>query len=367
MTKLKITILPLVLMSMIFTSCNGQIKREQTNLAVVKELSYTSKKPKLTKTQGTNEHQSIRCSLQDKDGNLWFGTTGEGVYRYDGTDFTQFTTKDGLSNNSVWSILEDRSGRIWIGTTEGVCRYDKKSIIHIPIKVNFVPTYSKDDYYTDWSTKNTIWSMFQDKSGNIWLGTGDGVYAFNGTYFTRFLDNQNTFNAEGLHLKMIDCILEDRNGIIWFASGMPPGGEGIIRFDGTSITSYKPNGDGWIRTMLEDKSGNLWFGGRGQGNFIYDGKDFIIYTEKTGIGNPILADSKGNIWFSGEEKSSTVESENGIWSYDGQSFINFNTKDGLGKYSVWNMLEDINGNIWIGTRNCKLYRYDGQTFTDFSE
>jgi hypothetical protein len=73
---------------------------------------------------------------------------------------------------------------------------------------------------------------------------------------------------------MIDCILEVINGDIWFASGMPPGGEGVCRYDGKSITSSKPNGDGWIRYIKEDKKGNLWFGRRNHGNFIYDGKTF---------------------------------------------------------------------------------------------
>ena len=100
---------------------------------------------------------------------------------------------------------------------------------------------------------------------------------------------------------------------------------------------------------------------------IYDGKNFTQYTEKVGIGNPILADQSGNVWFSGEEKSSTVESEEGIWRYDGKTFKNYHISDGLSKYFVWSMLEDSNGNIWIGTRNCGLYRYDGQAITAFSE
>jgi ligand-binding sensor domain-containing protein len=69
----------------------------------------------------------VHCGLRDKAGNLRFGTTGDGVWRYDGKSFTNLTTKDGLGNNSVFCIVEDDAGRIWFGTRNvGVCRYDGK-------------------------------------------------------------------------------------------------------------------------------------------------------------------------------------------------------------------------------------------------
>ena len=128
MTKSQNPIFCLLLVSLFFTSSNGQTKTEQPNTTLVEQLSFTSKNTKLTKTQGTTEHQNVHCSLQDKDGNLWFGTTGEGVYRYDGKEFIQFTVQDGLSNNKIWSILEDKSGNLWIGTREtSLFLYDGKT------------------------------------------------------------------------------------------------------------------------------------------------------------------------------------------------------------------------------------------------
>lgn len=349
-----------------FTSCNGQTsKQSQTgNHSELKTISEGQ--PKLVKTQGSTESDNMWCGLQDKNGNLWFGTTGEGVYRYDGKTFSQFTVKDGLLSNCIWSILEDNRGNIWFGTLEGICHYDGKRIIPVTIPFYIRPVVNNNSYSRQ-STKNSVWSMLQDKSGKIWFGTGDGVYCYQGGNFTRFLDHDGVINKDSLQLKMIDCILEDKNGIIWFASGMPPGEEGVCRYDGTTITSSKPNGDGWIRYIKEDKKGILWFGGRIHGNFTYDGKNFTSFTEKVGIGNPVLADKQGNIWFSGEEKQSTIESEGGIWRYDGQTFKNYNTADGMSKYFVWFMLEDKNGNIWIGTRNTGLFQYDGKKFTNFSE
>lgn len=344
----------LLLVSVFFTSCNGQLKSKEAKEPGVKEQSFTSKNAKLTKTQGTGPEQNIHCSLQDKKGNLWFGTTGEGVYRYDGKEFTQFTKNDGLSTNAVWSILEDKSGAIWFGTDDGVSRYDGKTISKVPFTVAPQARF------------NAVWSIMQDKDGIMWFGTSEDLYCYDGKSFSRFIDKPGISNHQNLTLKSVQCLLQDSTGKIWMGSG-PMAMEGVIQFDGNSIISSKPNGDGWIRCIVEDTNNKIWFGGRGNGNFIYDGKAFAKYTEKVGIGRPVLADKKGNLWFGGEEKLSTVENEGGIWYYDGKTFKNFTNNDGISKYSVWSILEDKNGTFWIGTRNCGLYRYDGQNFAAFSE
>jgi len=109
------------------------------------------------KLQGL-KHGSIYCLLEDKSGNLWFGTGG-GVSRFDGKSFTHFTDKEGLSNNVVWSMLEDKSGNLWFGTRGGgVSRYDGKSFTHFTDKEGL--------------SNNVVLSILEDKSGNLWFGTG---------------------------------------------------------------------------------------------------------------------------------------------------------------------------------------------------
>lgn len=363
----KIQICALSSILLFFICCNEQVKTnfptDEMNEVSITPIGY----PKLKKSINTNKNHNINCSLQDKKGNIWFGSTGNGIYKYDGKLFYNYTLKEGLSSNQVMSIIEDRSGIIWIGTNEGICRFDGLKITQIPITGNFINIDNNSNYYSDQSTKNTVWSILEDKTGKIWFGTGIGVFCYDGKTFTRFLQNDWVINKENLHLKVIDCILEDKKGNIWFASGCPPVIEGISIFDGKSISSFKPNGDGWIRTIREEKTGILWFGGRANGNFTYDGKNFKNFTEMTNIGNPYLIDKEGNIWFNGEEKLSSVESLNGIWVYDGSNYKNFNMKDGLSKYHVCSMLEDKEGNIWIGTRNTGLFKFDGKTFSDYSE
>jgi len=349
-----------LLLSLIFiTSCNGQNKTQPQE--IVKEpKTIPIGQPKMIKTQGTNQADNVHCGLQDKAGNLWFGTTGEGVYHYDGKSFTNFTVKDGLSNNTVWSILEDKTGNIWFGTKAGICRYDGKTFTSIPIAVtngsNFYPINPANN---NPSSKNAVWSIFQDKTGKLWFGTSDGVYCCNGTFFTHFLDNDSIINKNGLHLKMVESILEDKTGNIWFGSW---DNEGLCRFDGKSITSFHPNGEVSIRRILEDKNENLWIASRSNSVYRYDGKTFTNFTEKEGLSGvtSILEDKAGNIWFSADE-------DGGLWRFDGKSFTKFTTKEGLSHNGVWCIVEDSAGNIWVGTRNTGLYRYDGKTFTNFSE
>jgi ligand-binding sensor domain-containing protein len=119
---------------------------------------------------------------------------------------------------------------------------------------------------------------------------------------------------------------------------------------------------------LQDREGNIWFS-NWNGAYRYDGKSF---TKIDGLSNGpvtrIIEDKKGNLWFGGGYR--------GICRYDsgrvGQTFTCFTTKDGLINNDVWSILEDKSGNFWIGTRGTGLYRYDprravGKTFTNFSE
>ena len=353
-------------------SSQGQEKSSLPKNSINDSNTLPIEHEKLFKTQGSNQYANIHCSLMDHNGHLWFGTTGEGVYSYNGKYFTQFTLKDGLNSNTVWSILEDRAGNIWIGTDAGVCRYDGKNITRITINVADYKFYSANPVNNNPPSKNSVFSMLQDKNGKIWLGTADGIYCYSGKTFMRFL-NDSIENRDNITLKSVQCMLEDKKGNIWFGSG-PMAFEGLCKYDGKSISSYKPNGETWIRYIFEDKKGVIWLGTRHYGVWHYDGKNFTEFLDGNNIGFvskdiglSALQDKSGNIWLSGGEAENGYGGNGGIWRYDGKSFTNFTVKDGLGDYSVWTMLQDGNGDIWIGTRNNGLYRYNGKIFTSFSE
>jgi ligand-binding sensor domain-containing protein len=339
-----------------YNSCNGQVKTKSTN-----DLKNTDTVPigipKLLKTQGSGVSDNVHCSLKDKQGNLWFGTTGEGVYCYDGTLFTQFTVKDGLNSNSVGSILEDNIGNIWIGTSDGLSKFDRGKIVSVPLEKT--------------NSRVTIRSIMQSKNGTLWFGTDKGVYIYKENLFSAFLNNDSIINSDSLHLKNIESMLEDKNGNIWFGSYVS---EGICFFDGKTLTRLKPNVTlkhfGYVRVLsiIEDNAGNIWFG-TGGGAFRFDGKELTNIGEKVGINwvYSIFEDKNGNLWFSTESISGQIDDTGGVLCFDGKSFTKFTTKEGLVHNGVFCTVEDNNGNLWFGTRNTGLSKYDGENFTTFSE
>ena len=115
------------------TSCNAQDSKSLQKDITVESKRNQVNHPMIVKTQGTGPEDNVFCGLQDKSGKLWFGTTGEGVYRYDGESFTNYTTKDGLNSNAVWCMIEDKAGNILFGSGMGISRYDGESFTDITI------------------------------------------------------------------------------------------------------------------------------------------------------------------------------------------------------------------------------------------
>ncbi len=356
----RIRIASLLLVAGLLGSCVGTTKPiEQVRRVAVRPI-----KAKLTRSQDSTQFDEVKCGVQDAEGNLWFGTTREGVYRYDGKGFSQFTVKDGLTNNTVWSILADRNGSVWFGTDSGLSRWDGKSILRIPISLRPQKEHSPSHAPP---TDPAVWSSREDKNGTIWIGTAGGMLCLKHGVLSIFLDDTKVKNPGHLTLKMVEDVHEDGNGILWFASGMPPGEEGLCRFDGTTLTQLKPGGERWIRTITENPEGVLWLGTRHVGTWKLTGSHFSQYSKDAHLGVPRLVDRSGNIWFSGEESENVINSYTGIWRYDGNTLKNYTVKDGMDELFVWCMVEDRSGNIWLGTRNMGLYRFDGKSFKSFSK
>lgn len=333
-----------VLLLCIF-SCAGQPETELPG-----DSAIVASGPKIIRGNAGSEYDNIHCSLCDKNGNLWFGTTCQGVYRYDGKEFTNFTTSDGLSNNEVWSMMEDRSGNIWIGTSNGVNRYDGSSF------TNFAGESGMSNGHVS--------ALYEDEAGQLWIGTDEnGMYVYDGKTFSNFSSRFDLAGNGKFRLNASQAIAQDTSGNIWFASWMC---EGISRYDGTTLTAFEETEgltDCMIHSILLDKSGKLWFGSRNHGVYVFDGYSFSNVTDTTGLNQSsvysILQDKSGNIWFTTDD--------DGVWKYDGVTFTNFTTKDGLSNNSVFSVTEDHDGNLWFGTRGFGLCRYDGKTFTGFVE
>lgn len=107
---------------------------------------------------------TIRALLTDSNGQVWAGSYGGGLLKFDGNYTTIYTTVEGLSANEVVSLLEDEEGYIWAGTAKGgVNRFNPADSV-----LSFQTFTTKDGL-----SSNGIWTITEDGAGNIWLGAGD--------------------------------------------------------------------------------------------------------------------------------------------------------------------------------------------------
>lgn len=291
-------------------------------------------------------YDMVHCIYRDRQDQLWFGTMGGGVARYDGETFTCFTTDHGLPSNVVWCIYEDRRGDMWFGTNDGLSRYDGRIFVNYTTETGL----PGDD----------IGRMVEDDLGNLWITMlGYGLLRFDGKSFTNFT------TEHGLTSNDIWNMIKDYEGRIWCSTR---GGGGIFSFipetDKTPVFSgFAPN-EHWaedlIVGMLAKNDGTMWFGTERHGAFYYDGKEFTQYTSANGLNcNTILAikeDQQGNIWFG------TCE---GICRFDNETFVRFDAKQGLTNKMVNCMTDDAAGNLWIGTYGGGVFQYGGEAFVNF--
>ena len=289
--------------------------------------------------QGMN-NQYLTALIEDKKGNIWMGTTGGGVSRFDGHTFMHYTTKQGLSHDRVEAILEDRNGNIWLGTRgRGLSCFDGQNFIQLSS-----PFLSKNFYSL---------AILEDSKGKLWAGVwGNGVICLEGSKVTAFS------TEHGLSNDYVYTITEDHLGNLWFGTQ-----GGATLFDGKSFYQFTTKeglaGD-LVKAIIEDSKGNIWFG-TNKGANVYDGNNFYLYTTEEGLVDNrihcIIEDHQGIIW---------LGTAKGVCEFNGHSFKHFTTKEGLPRDEIKALLEDSQGNLWIGTHAGGISRFVRNGFQHFS-
>jgi ligand-binding sensor domain-containing protein len=294
---------------------------------------------------------------------LWFGSRGNGVYRFDGTTFTNYTEKEGLCNNDISCIAEDREGKLWFGTPGGLCHYDGKTFSHLAIPYTDTSSVWLDQVYPV-VNPNQVMSVLQDRQGYLWIGTnGAGAYRYDGKEFTQFLSDVGKVYDDGQQHNIILSIVEDLSGNIWFTS-LSHGG--VSRYDGASFTHFRDElSDDFIRVIFCDRKGNLWIGTHGNHNGgldLFDGRKFSAF-HKTDDGFShnnvrwIFEDQSGDLWLGSGTSYLSI--------FDGAHFKAFTARDGRKFDKILFIVGDQNGNIWFGGQN-GLWKYNGESVIDMT-
>lgn len=344
----------------------------------------------------------------DNDNKKWIGCSnnsldldhcyqGQGLGMFDDKNWYMFNANNsGLPANEIYSINVDQSNIKWIGTTEGMVKYNNetwtfyntsnselpdrhvKSILidHEDHKWASIITderdiqyyvgtgvvemndqgfklYShattglpKETYYTTWINAITI-----DKLGNKWLGNyGSGLSMFNDTIWVNYFRE-----SSGLPSDTINAIQIDTSGNLWIATF-----NGLSKYDGTSWTNYNESNSGLPSNIVYDieidNTGRKWLA-TWEDLAVLDDENWLTYNIKKV--SSICIDSFGNKWFG--------TSGNGLYKFDGNSWTNYTVfNSGLASNWIWDVTCDKNGNIWIGTWTKGLNKFNGSNWITFN-
>ena len=262
----------------------------------------------------------VRAFFTDRDGNLWVGTNGDGLYLLKDRAIRMFTTDEGLPNNLLMAVIATRDGSVWTGANcGGMSRFDGTRF----------QTYNEKN-----GLLNTcVWALAEDANGDLWIGTwGGGAYRYQNGTFTQYSKGQ------GLGSDRVFSIVAGRDGSVWFGTA-----DGITRLRNEQFRTYT-TADGLSSNLtyklLEDRAGVIWSGNRaGLDRLVGDrfenfaslpkapmvplGEDrdggFFVYIN--GESNNLRLSARGTDTFIGTGSGDMVETEDGFLWFDGNPII----------------------------------------------
>lgn len=270
--------------------------------------------------------------LQDSRGIIWLGTRGGGLSSFDGKYFKTYTIQDGLASNYISSIFEDSKQNIWIGTSQGLNKFN-----------------GYDFEQMQGLEKANVFEILEDADGVLWFASNRGI----------FLKKQNLIQI--FQAQNVNTIYQDSQNQIWIANR-----RGLSKYQAGKIEIIQQNTQenlAEFHQIQEAKNGNLWLGTYGKGLFLKHKQGFskINFKFPKAAILDLFRDSKDNIWFATQNNGA------GFYNPNDSSFTYFTEEDGLANNHVRCIMEDDWGNIWLGTSGGGISKYAGQQFTHFDK
>ena len=285
------------------------------------------------------EHYTTRNGLifndvgsmyQDSLGRLWLGTS-EGLSIYDGSEFKNYRTDDGLPREFITSITASRESptAAWIGTLGGgVCKLVDERFSRLDLGPN--------------PDANAINALCEDRNGILWIGTGAGLFRVENGSATSYPLDARTISVTG--------IAEAGDGAMWF--GLT---HSALRYEEDKPTTTINLGlepDEYMSAMRADGT-DMWFG-TSRGRIVRVNGDGVITRTKISDSkiHDIVADSNRKVW---------ACSENGLFALERISFntrapVRFGMENGFVREFFLSAFVDREGNLWLGGLGMGLYK-----------
>lgn len=307
---------------------------------------------------------------QAQNGDHWFGSNGNGLYKYDGKRVTHYTEADGLVGLQVRDIKEDKRGNLFVSTTAAVNKFDGRKWTELKIELPL----NSDGWELN---PDDVWIVAHHTHGGLCRYDGEKLISLELSTSpwinVKLAKNPDAnFSVDGLY-----TIYKDRRGHIWFGTG----DVGLCRYDGKSLswmyeerlTTTPRGGSFGIRSIYEDRAGGFWICNTRQ-RFevssevrLEEGYSRLDYKKQVGLPEAqsdaddnfayymaITEDDSGSLWM--------ACGNNEVWKFDGDQITRFPLVDGAYAISI---LCDREGKLWVGTLDHGIFTFAGKSFEPF--
>lgn len=292
-------------------------------------------------------NKSVLCIYPDKNGLVYIGTDGNGLFIYDqktkGVTHLKKSNSD-LNCDIIRSIYKSYDGKMWFGTyLSGLQEYDTET--------HKFRTFENIPGDTTSLAHNDVTAIIEDRLGNLWAGTnGGGLNLYNpktGT-FKNFSHDDNKPECS-LVSNWITKLYIDKRGYLWIGTFWGLSRLDPLRYEYRNFDHADCDGSNIYYCMLEDRRGRFW-AGTANGLKLIDVEtgEFQLFTTRDGLLNNVIngmeEDSEGFIW---------ISTNNGLSKFnpDTKSFRNYSVEDGLlsNEFIHGSMAQGSNGEIFFGS------------------
>ena len=311
---------------------------------------------------------AVTAITEDKHKNLWVATENGGLNLFSRTSetFSRFLHDERNGNTLIYdairAMIRSKSGELWIGTQDGLSVFDPETK-----KFRNFQHQSANDQSLK---QNSIYSIYEDINGSVWLGTFYGGVDVTYAHSTNFNVLRYSEKTPNVNVNVVSSVLEDKANNLWI--GIDGGGLNYFNKKTQKFSAYvfRANdpgsiGSNLVKIVYKDKANNIWIGTHGGGLNLFDastGKFKRFLTGENALGNlhseiaAITEDKNGILWVGGVSGLGLFYYNNAILKpYAGYSKIN-----ALKNKNITRLFEDSKGNTWIATP-LGLYRYDAKT------